>query len=163
MLRHHYLQRDLPPDFAERVVEILRPNSAFRGWPLGKIVGDRGAFLQFLQEQWPIFVESQISSVVCTYTPGDLHLPFEHEDVRVYLDNYFVEGLLSPYRHDIAELPGPAWMQLGVESDPVAALTRRLRKISELLSKELPPPKAPSSSWQSFAFRWSEFKSLSIG
>ena len=162
LLRHHYLQRDLPPAFAERVVEILRANDAFQEWPLGKIVGQRVAFLQLLQEQWPKFVKNHISNVVRDFTPGDLNLPFDHEDVRVYLDNYFAEGLLTPVQHDIDGLPSPVWMHLGLESDPVATITRRLTKISDLLSKELPPPNAASSVWQSFAFRWSEFNALSI-
>lgn len=162
MLRHHYLQRDLPPAFAERVVEILRPNVAFQGWPLGKIVGQRVAFLQFLQEQWPKFVKNHISSVVRDFTQGDFDLPFDHEDVRVYLDNYFAEGLLTPVQHDLDGAPSPAWMQVGLESDPVATLNRRLTKIAELLRSELPSPNAASSTWQSFAFRWSEFNALSI-
>lgn len=162
MLRHHYLQKDLPPAFAERVVEILRPNTEFKEWPLDKIVGQRVAFLQFLQEQWPKFVKNHISSVVRDDSPGDLNLPFDHEDVRVYLDNYFAEGLLTPVRQDLDELSSPAWMQLGVESDPVASLTRRISKISDLLGNELPMANAPSSAWQNFAFRWAEFNALSL-
>ena len=30
--------------------------------------------------------------------PGPEHLPFDHDDVRVYVDNLFTDGLLIPDR-----------------------------------------------------------------
>lgn len=162
MLRHHYLQRDLPPRLAERVVEILRMNAAFQGWPLSQMVGNRQGFLHFLQEQWPRFVKSHLSSVVREQSHGDLLLPFDHEDVRVYLDNYFAEGLLKPVQYDAEDASPPGWINLGLANDPVAAVARRLSKVVELLKGELPSLTAASNAWQSFAFRWAEFNALCL-
>jgi hypothetical protein len=162
LLRHHYTQRELPTNFAGRVVKLLKLNPVFNKWPLEQIVGNRAGFLQFLQEQWPHFVENQLTSALREKSSGDLGLPFAHDDVRVYLDNYFAEGLLRPVQHD-PEIGLPSgWMSVGLTSDPIAMVSSRLAKIVVLLKAELPSPTAASTAWQNFAFRLAEFNALCL-
>ena len=162
MLRHHYIQRELPPIFAGRVVKLLEANPAFHGWPLDQIVGNQAGFLQFLQEQWPYFVKNELTSALREKSSGDLGLPFGHEDVRVYLDNFFAEGLLKPVQHDPEMGLPTGWMSVGLTSDPIAMVSKRLAKILLLIKKELPSPTAASSAWQNFAFRLAEFNTLCL-
>ena len=61
---------------------------------------DRSAFFDFLQERWALFINSQFGgewseskvaeSAVLKY-PGATIIPFDHDDIRVYIDNLFTE------------------------------------------------------------------------
>lgn len=161
LLRHHYAQRDLPPTLADRFAGILEKNAAFNGWPLQRIIAKRSGFLQFLQEQWPKFIDEHVSSVR-EDAADHLHLPFGHEDVRVYLENYFAEGLLAPVECDSEKLPQSDWAQFGVITDPGSAVSRRLKKLTSLLEEELPGAEAASSQWQAFAMRLAEFSAVCV-
>ena len=57
----------------------------------------------FLQERWPTYLRNHDSSgfreegtEYGLIYPGPDHLPFGHHDIRVYIDNLFVEGKLTP-------------------------------------------------------------------
>jgi hypothetical protein len=61
LLRRHHGGRHVPGQLDDRFIEILRQHGIFQEWPLEAIVPDREAFLQFLQERWPIFLEKAAS------------------------------------------------------------------------------------------------------
>ena len=73
---------------------VLGKIGRFKDWPLRAIVPDRGAFFDFLQERWALFVNSRIGWVwsenkvaettVLKY-PGAPVIPFDHDDIRVYI------------------------------------------------------------------------------
>lgn len=161
LLRHHYAQRVLPTPLAERFVEILGTNVAFRCWPLRRIATKRSGFLELLQEQWQKFIGEHASSVRDD-AADCLHLPFGHEDVRAYLENFFAEGLLMPVECESEKLPQSDWAQCGVITDPARTVSRRFRKITTLLAEELPSVEAASEQWQAYAMRLAEFNSLCV-
>jgi hypothetical protein len=80
---------------------------------LRRLVADREAFFAFLQERWPIFLDREAakgtSGVREDEKPyglsieGPVELPFDHHDIRVYIDNLFVEGLLHSVPHEHAD------------------------------------------------------------
>ena len=128
LLRLHYRGLQIPEPLADRFVETVRQNGPFRAWPLDRIVGSREAFLAFIQERWPLFVAAKLGGGPATgktgehrdgdfALPGPAFLPLDHEDVRVYVDNLFLEGYLEPI-----DPPGliadPGWLAAGLHLDP---------------------------------------------
>ncbi len=108
-----------------------------------------------------------------TYNPafsGPAILPFEHDDVRVYIDNLFAERLLKPISHPTLSMQGrtgdinrqsyPAWIQMGILSDPEAERYARLQKILQVIEDEFHPDTARHTDWSNLAQRWAEANAL---
>jgi hypothetical protein len=105
LLRLHYGKLQIPLMLAERLIQVLKGHDGFKAWPLSEIVPDDEAFFAFLQERWPLFL-SRLGSAnqVCgkirrntaSCIPGPDSLPFDHQDIKVYIDNLFLEGKLTP-------------------------------------------------------------------
>jgi hypothetical protein len=111
LLRRHYRAQHVPVILDERLIQLLQRDVRFQEWPLERSVPDREAFFGFLQERWPHFVRrwlrqrsqshgEEISSELAADPSlgyvGPRDLPFDHDDVRVYIDNLFLEGYLKP-------------------------------------------------------------------
>ncbi len=171
LLERHYKSIVAPRAIDEFLVSRLRAAGGWTDWPLERIVSDREAFLAFLQERWPRFLTrigarkggpSMVASPELGYgmrVPGPLDLPFDHDDVRIYIDNLFAEGLLVP----VAAPPGLAsgWWTLGVEQDDPATLAAaRWTRLAELVAEALPPMDADRAAWLAFAPRFAEWIAL---
>ena len=87
---------------------------------------------------------------------GPADLPFDHADVRVYIDNLFVEGMLHPVSHRSGRALRGEWASVGVRIDPEADRLRRLRRLSEAVRATIPESDAHHREWLSFAYRWAE-------
>lgn len=145
LLRLHHARIHLPRTLAERLVQALQRNhSGFRDWPLAEIVPDAAAFFAFLQERWPLFLAGPGSGVreqhaVTTLRyPGPERLPFEHRDIRVYIDHLFVEGRL-----------------IGTDNDAV-----RAARLFERIENALPTVESRHTDWITFALKWAELSAL---
>jgi hypothetical protein len=180
LLRKHYQGDQFPALLDTYLVEILSQRAVFKEWPLAKIIGDQSAFFQFLQSQWPYFLENWLnhqnvnldedSSKRLAETKevyqvnSSLELPFADQNVRIYIDNLFVEGILKPVEFATLDLPtlqpgNPAWwVGLGLRSNQVA----RFQRLLQLAEQTLPlnGEKASYQQWLAFAFRWAELKVL---
>lgn len=166
LLRHHYRGRRLPPLLDERIIQILRLSGRFRDWPLEMIIPDRGAFFAFLQERWPAFLDHRVMAadsraaenraVYHPSIPGPIDLPFDHDDVRVYLDNLFLEGYLQPVAHPQAFLVQEKWISAGLRIDPGADWLRRINGLLEKAKEALPGITARHQEWVGFARTWAE-------
>ena len=127
LLRRHYLGLRIPAILDEHLVHLLRQDSLFADWPLEQIVPDRERFFTFLQERWPVFLDREAAGQpemrqptegYGLEIPGPIEVPFDHQDVRVYIDNLFLEGILEPVSHpDAARFTG-TWARSGLRSDP---------------------------------------------
>ena len=140
----------LLPDFLEEhLLESLTKEATFANWPLADILTSREKFLRFLQDEWKLFLaylsdKSQQSRV-----------PFSHEDVRAYIDTFFLDGSLTPVeREDVTDLP--AWVMTGVAHDPRADAVRRFRGLREKFESTLPVADVSHKEWQQAAQRWAE-------
>ncbi len=127
LLRRHYRQQRIPAILDERFVQILRQSNCFDDWPLDTIIPDSQAFFAFLQERWPIFLDRSAKQEgtgicekeesYCLEFPGPPDLPFDHHDIRVYIDNLFIEGLLQAVPHEQAESLSKTWLAIGIRTD----------------------------------------------
>jgi len=149
LLSRHYQNVPVPPPLDQHLLEMLRTKPQFADWPLQDILSNREAFLRFLQEQWPFYLEAAKSGGT------DYLLPFDHQDVRAYVDTLFLEGLLKPVQvQDGHEFP--PWTQIGIRHDPQADALDRFRKLVQRCQKTLPSQDSPHRDWQQFARTWAE-------
>ncbi len=173
LLRRHHRGLRFPKLLDDHLIRVLRQNGAFAAWPLEVIVSDREAFFAFLQERWPHFLDrygfegrTAVETVAETTTPyglefrGPVDLPFDHDDVRVFMDNLFLEGMLEPIAHPRAENVTDTWAVVGVRIDPAADRQRRWEGLFEAVSEGVPGPGARHQEWQAFALKWSQLIAL---
>jgi hypothetical protein len=149
VLSLHSRKVRLPDFLVEYLLESLTKVATFESWPLAEIIPSRESFLRFLQDEWTAFLAAQAdASVPC-------RVPFGHEDVRAYIDTFFLEGSLTPVEQEKpAKLP--AWAQTGVKHDPRADALRRFRGLWQRFEAELPTADVSHKDWQLAAQRWAE-------
>lgn len=169
LLRRHYRGLRIPGVLDSHLVQLLRQHDRFDGWPLEQIVPDREAFFSFLQERWLIFLDRQtvrpdeVHEPVGTQTlelPGPAEIPFEHQDIRVYIDNLFLEGVLQQVSHPEAERLADSWAVVGVKTQPRADRARRLEGLLEAIERSIPAEGAKHQEWLAFAQRWAQVNAL---
>lgn len=166
LLRRHYRGQRIPAMLDERFIKLLRQSNLFNNWPLEKLITDREAFFAFLQERWPIFLDHEAtkgkSGVREDEKPygltieGPVDLPFDHHDIKVYMDNLFVEGLLHPVTHNRADVLCKTWAGIGVRSDPIEDRFQRMGRLLESLENLIPSEDAKHTDWLRFAHGWAE-------
>ncbi len=161
LLRRHYRPQLMSSVFVDRLVLVLRQSGRFEGWPLAELLTDRSLFLAFLQERWPTFLsrfgQIPLQEQARLRIDGPADLPFDHPDVRVYMDNLFREGLLQPI--EWTYIP-EGWTALGVRRDPQKERAKRFSAILETAEAELPEEDAGHGEWLSFARIWAEISLL---
>jgi hypothetical protein len=176
LLQYHYQGYHIPPQLEERLIYILRHGMSFSDWPLEQIVPDKTHFLAFIQERWPVFLNAyskklgkkkssargendvyeDLSSTYGLKYSGPAYLPLDHQDVHIYLDNLFNEGLLRPVDHENSEVLAESWASAGVRSDPREDRQRRLEALYNSVRDTLPTSEARHNEWFHFARRWAE-------
>jgi hypothetical protein len=166
LLRRHYRGQRIPGVLDVRFVQLLRQSNVFDDWPLETLVTDREAFFAFLQERWPIFLDRKATKGVSGVREdekdyglamgGPVDLPFDHHDIRVYIDNLFLEGLLHSVIHEHAETLSKTWVGIGVRTAPIEDRSRRLGKLIKSLQKSIPADDAKHTDWFHFARGWAE-------
>lgn len=131
------------------LLEGLSKDATFEAWPLAEIIPSRENFLRFLQEEWSAFLAAQAdASVSC-------RVPFGHEDVRVYIDTFFLEGSLIPVEQE-KPTKLPLWAQTGVKHDSRTDALRRFRGLWRKFEAERPSTDVSHREWQQAAQRWAE-------
>jgi len=149
LLSLHSRKVRLPDFLVDYLLESLSKDATFEAWPLAEIIAGRESFLRFLQDEWAAFLAAQADgSVTC-------RVPFGHEDVRAYIDTFFLEGSLTPVEQE-KPTKLPAWAQTGVKHDPRADALRRFRGLWRKFEAELPSADVSHREWQQAAQRWGE-------
>lgn len=172
LLRRHYRGQRIPAILDERFIQVLRQNGLFQDWPLEAIVPDAGAFFAFLQERWPVFLDSlakakgpvarEATAEYGFQFPGPALLPFNHDDVRIYIDNLFLEGLLKPVPHQHSQALAKTWVAQGVKVSRAENRRRRIEGLLDSVEKTIPAAEARHEEWFRFAYRWAELVSLEL-
>ena len=176
LLERHYRDRRVPPDLDGHLVRALR--GRFADWPLARIVPDREAFFGFLQERWPVFLHrcaagggalrgsggaatlGEPAEAYGLTFPGPADLPFGHDDVRVYVDTLFLEGLLRPVEHPAARTLAGSWAATGVRTDAAGDRRRRIAGLLDRAEASLPDDAAGHRDWLAFARVWAALNAL---
>ncbi|OPX79396.1 MAG: PglZ domain protein [Methanosaeta sp. PtaB.Bin039] len=166
LLRRHYAGQNIPEVLDERFIQLLHQCAQFDDWPLDALVTDREAFFAFLQERWPIFLDREAAERTplvgednTSYSlafEGPADLPFDHDDVRVYIDNLFVEGLIHPVSHKHSDILSKTWAGIGIRTYSIEDKSRRLEKLIESLKASIPVEDAKYKDWLHFARGWAE-------
>lgn len=167
LLRRHYRGQRVPRLLDERLVQVLRKNRLFDGWPLETIVTDREIFFAFLQERWPLFLDrlakentgelgERWGQPFGLEFDGPADLPFEHDDVRVYIDNLFFESMLQPIAYQGDGAFSEQWIKAGIRTDPIADRLRRVEGLMDTVRETIPPNDSRHHDWFAFANRWAE-------
>jgi len=134
------------------------------------LVTDREAFFTFLQERWPIFLDREVAKGMSGIQEdkgsyglaisGPIDLPFDHHDIRAYIDNLFLEGLLHSVAHERAGVLSKTWVGMGVRIGPLADRSRRINKLIDSLQASVPAEDARHGDWFHFARGWAELTLL---
>ena len=166
LLRRHYRSQRIPTILDERFIQLLHQTNIFDDWPLEALVTDRETFFGFLQERWPIFLDREAGKGASGVREdqkqyglaieGPVDLPFGHRDIRVYIDNLFVECLLHPVSHDHAGTLSKTWVGIGIRTAPIDDRSRRLGKLIDSLQTSIPADDAKHTDWFHFARGWAE-------
>jgi hypothetical protein len=165
LLRYHYSKISMPQILQDRMITLLSLKAEFSSWPIGRLLSNPNLFYDFLQERWPIYLTAISSEPNIVREPsqhyginieGPVELPFGHEDIRVYIDNLFVDGSLSPVEFEGRIQPHQQWIRSGVIINRDAADQQRLEKLFERVSESIPDLNARHSDWINFAMIWSE-------
>ena len=168
LLSLHYGKIQVPHELIDRLVQVLRQQHAFHSWPLDKIVPDDKAFFEFLQERWPVFLNGLGKAerigegrreYKLKYEGPDL-LPFGHQNVRIYIDNLFVEGMLVPVQAANLAVDASPWIRCGVVEAEAEDDEGRISRLFELVEQNLPTVESRYDDWTSFALKWAELSAL---
>ncbi|MGI9859876.1 BREX-3 system phosphatase PglZ [Moorella naiadis] len=170
LLRRHYRRQHIPDVLEQRFIQILRQNNTFDEWPLEIIVPDREAFFTFLQERWPIFLDRvaaegnpevrEDKKAYYLEIDGPADLPFDHHDIRVYMDNLFLEGLLHPVPHTYVDQSPQSWVSTGIQNYGAEDKRQRLIRLMDYLHSSVPTEKARYGEWFHFARGWAKLTLL---
>ena len=167
LLRLHYGNKHIPQVLADRFVHVLQRNGSFNSWPLDEIVPDADAFFAFLQERWLVFMsrlgnadKAEKDSNECALKyPGPPHIPFEDQDIKVYIDNLFVEGRLVPINANDLALDKDSWVRCGIA--PASADEEvRISRLFDIVEYDPPGKESRHSEWAAFALKWAELSVL---
>ncbi|MFW6030101.1 MAG: BREX-3 system phosphatase PglZ [Halanaerobiales bacterium] len=167
LLRLHYKDMYIPDILNHHLIKYLKDSGKFKDWPLKQIISDKESFLSFVQERWPLFLDSLINSseddkiyeAKVDYKfryEGPRYLPLGHEDVRVYIDNYFLDGLLEPIDYEKKNKLSDKWFKVGINYDPFNDKLRRFDGLMKLARQNLPSINTRHQSWLLFSYRWAE-------
>ncbi|MBV1929000.1 MAG: BREX-3 system phosphatase PglZ [Gammaproteobacteria bacterium] len=168
LLRLHYRDVALPDLLKSRLIDLLTRRKQFVQWPLGDIVSSKQCFFTFLQRHWSAYIDEVIESLeqgikepAAVYqVSGDagenVVLPFGHDDVRIYIDNLFLEGYLTPIELDSPDRLIDHWCLVGVLQDPDKELRKRIEGLLRLCNETLPGEDDRHQQWQQYACRWGE-------
>ena len=167
LLRIHYRAIKLPESAAQRFVYLLKRQGQFYNWPIDDIVPNAKAFFLFLQKHWPKYVKAVLTALAQgakeptpVYDVNRVILPFGHDDVRVYIDNLFLEGRLQPIAINEPEQLRNHWSIVGIRQDPLTQRRRRVSGLIDLCQRELPEIDDRYPTWIRFAQRWAELTAI---
>jgi hypothetical protein len=169
LLRRHYRNQRLPHSLDERLIGLLEETKRFSSWPLRRLVPSREDFFAFLQERWPLFVRrpkptgERLAEPLEPYglrVPGPVDLPFDHEDVRVYIDSLFLEGILAPTDVLPKNAVEGTWLAVGVCGNETDDAQMRFARLTEALEQSLPTETEGYRKWTETAWRWAEWSAL---
>ena len=169
MLRKHYRGVNFPEMLDQRLAKLLCLSFADLAWPLKDCVLNQASFLVFIQREWTKFIAyldepgSSVSEINQKWGQERNLLPFDHPDIRVYIDNFFAEGLLTPTDCKHPANFHDSWLLIGLNTNPQQHLARRMEQMQRLCRDQMPGDDATHQHWQAYARQWAELRHLAYG
>ena len=168
LLRLHHRNSAIPSMLANRLVEVFESSGSFKNWSLSQIIPDAEQFFVFIQERWPLFLENinqanQAKEDFETYglqVQGPVILPFDHQDIRVYVDNLFVEGKLIPVDLPGIDVEKNFWILSGISASKSGGEELRISRLFELVDAAGLTMESRYTDWIAFAMKWAELSAL---
>ena len=168
LLRLHYGNSAIPSMLAARLIDVFESSGNFKGWSLSQIIPDAEQFFAFIQERWPIFLKNlnhanQVKEDSATYTlnmQGPAILPFDHHDIKVYIDNLFVEGKLTPVDLPGVDIEKGSWILSGILAAKSDSEHLRISRLFELANAAELSMESHYTDWIAFAMKWAELSVL---
>ena len=167
LLSLHLRDVALPDILKLRLIALLANRKQFSEWPLANIVSSKQGFFEFLQSHWTNYIgtvvgdqNKAIQEQKRTYGGGkerrNIVLPFGHDDVRVYIDDLFLEGYLKPIELEDPERLIGHWALVGVQQEPNQEIWKRVTGLLKLCEETLPVDSDRHQQWLQYAYRWAE-------
>lgn len=129
-LHDHKIQ--LPQDLAEFLEAKLAGQDFWQRFGGARLLQDPVLFWNLLQEQWRIFLDDLSQGT------SNARVPFDHPDLRIYVDHLFLEGVLRPVQADRPTDKLPEWVRVGVAGyaeelgqEKLAYLTAKMKEMLE--------------------------------
>ncbi len=176
LLTIHYSEIQIPEMLNQRIATQLQKKPEFQEWPLEELFQGKNAFFEFLQERWPYFVSSyiptedektgNIQSKGNSYGlkhQGPVHLPFDDEKVKIYIDDLFVEGKLQPVSCKNHDSLKETWVRFGITDESEEEYTARIQKRLLTLETAIPKTDSSHSDWLTYAIDFAELKAVIQG
>ena len=157
----YFRKFQVPLMLAKRLIQVLQSHDDFKTWPLAEIVPDNEVFFAFLQERWLVFLSrigssNQVQEDSREYRlkyPGPDHLPFDHQDIKGYIDNLLLEGKLTPVKAIDIEVDVGSWVRSDIATTKINE-EPHVSCLFDLIEKELPTAEAYHYDWIDFALKW---------
>ena len=129
-------------------------------------------FSLFSRERWPLFLDRAASEEgigvrertkpYALEFSGPTDLAFDHDDIRIYIDNLFLEGLLEAVPCQQAESLSKTWLVIGIRRDEQADRERRVDGLLCTLANAIPREDTQHDDWFHFGKTWAELVALSL-
>lgn len=136
LIRKHYLGIEMPKIFEDRLIETLGVRNQFKNWEFDRLLPYRASFFTFLQKQWELYLDQKVKTRNgCNniHSNYELVVPFNDQDIKVFIDNLFADGILKAVKFD--GLEENEWEWIGVVTDDTSRDELRLNLLISKLSK----------------------------
>ncbi|MCP5511448.1 MAG: BREX-3 system phosphatase PglZ [Leptospiraceae bacterium] len=152
----HYKSIQFPNLIREWLLSQLENKLFLSSWPIRLLLSESNAFWEFIQERWPIFLENygQDNNSDNTYNlkhSGPIHIPFDHLDIKVYMDNLFLEKRLEPIRFDSPHWEKDSWVNVGIRKTNKEEIEKDIQKLFSQVDSVVPTGDSLHSNWLKFA------------
>ena len=158
ILQLHYRGDGLPPVLASHVAHVLQAQGLFKELPLADLLASKSLMVSLVQDAWHRFLVNrgvEVATARVAEIENALSIPFEHPDVRVFVDSMFLEGTLQPVPVKRTKETLPDWVKMGIIDDP-HAMEQLVVDGALRIAAELPNIEASQREWVQLAGRLGE-------
>ena len=129
LIRKHYIGIEMPVQIENRLIDLLILNPQLQQWNFKTLVPNKTVFFEFLQEQWEMYIQSQLLNVLADskWPEKELIVPFADSDIRIFIDNLFADGILKPVQQD--GLPVGHWAWVGIKKEQEITIETRIFRL----------------------------------
>jgi len=168
LLKRHYNKLQIPEILDQHLFLIIKNTGLFKDWPLKYILSDRTAFWEFLQERWQVFIvgqpgakENTISEKIDFKYPGEIDIPFDHDDIRGYIEKLFEESILLPIKGNSKTGLSIPWIKIGLKGKTPDQIKSQFQDTLFSLQKKISETDSlDHSGWFKLAMRYAQFRHI---